>query len=33
MALLGKLGWTTKNALIGPEVDSGPVFFWLYIIG
>jgi len=32
MALLEKPGWTTRNALIGPEIVSGPVF-WLYIIG
>ena len=32
MALLEKPGWTIRNALIGPEFDSGPVFL-LHIIG
>ena len=33
MALLEKPGWTTRNDLIGPEIYSGPVFLWLFIIG
>ena len=33
MVLLERVGWTTRNAMIGPEINSGPVFFWLNIIG